>query len=606
MSIEYLQVAEEEGEEPIELPTEEDGTLLLSTLSGQFPGASGLKYRNPDSRAMRGVRLNEGRLHPPPDEGWGNQVFYCVFPKENKRKSDDTIENSTAKTKRMETKLRCTDLIVLGLPWKTTEQNLREYFESFGEVLMAQVKKDTKTGQSKGFGFIRFASYESQLRVLGQRHMIDGRWCDVKVPNSKEGMIQQVPCKVFVGRCTEDMTADDLRDYFSKYGEVTDVFIPKPFRAFSFVTFLEPDVAQSLCGEDHIIKGVSVHVSNAAPKTESRNSQQHHMNQPSMSNHYGGQMGGYGGNHQGGGNTATASNQPGGYGGHHPGSGAAAHHNIGGLHHVPTGGLGVGTTGGHNMGAGMYGSMQHHTGNLSHHQGNVGGMGTQRGTLPGMLTGTRGSDQIYGSTSRYNNGAWNVSQRGNLDMPNLQALGITSGIASNQSGGQGNNPPSNSQSGVGNQGVGGSNQGGQPNAGNPTGAAAPLNMGPLNLGALPMSPALVAAALNQAGWGLISNLQPTSGHGQGQESFNQGFASQNANQPPQNASQQNFLGWMSQTAAGNTGVPQEISGGTQQTSSTQWGAPPQQNPTQQTTVQQRVNASQQAASVPQNLPQRPM
>lgn len=45
MSIEYLQVAEEEGEEPIELPTEEDGTLLLSTLSGQFPGASGLKYR---------------------------------------------------------------------------------------------------------------------------------------------------------------------------------------------------------------------------------------------------------------------------------------------------------------------------------------------------------------------------------------------------------------------------------------------------------------------------------------------------------------------------------------------------------------------------------
>ncbi|XP_029663603.1 splicing factor-like protein 1 isoform X1 [Formica exsecta] len=85
----------------------------------------------------------------------------------------------------METKLRCTDLIVLGLPWKTTEQNLREYFETFGEVLMAQVKKDAKSGQSKGFGFIRFGSYESQLRCLAQRHMIDGRWCDVKVPNSK-------------------------------------------------------------------------------------------------------------------------------------------------------------------------------------------------------------------------------------------------------------------------------------------------------------------------------------------------------------------------------------------------------------------------------------
>lgn len=76
----YLQVSEEEGEEPIELPSEEDGTLLLSTLSAQFPGSSGLKYRNPESRTMRGVRLADGRLHPP-ENGWGNNVYFCVFPK---------------------------------------------------------------------------------------------------------------------------------------------------------------------------------------------------------------------------------------------------------------------------------------------------------------------------------------------------------------------------------------------------------------------------------------------------------------------------------------------------------------------------------------------
>ncbi|KZC11380.1 PREDICTED: uncharacterized protein LOC107189508 isoform X1 [Dufourea novaeangliae] len=180
----YIQVAEDESDEPIELPTEDDSTLLLTTVTAQFPGTCGLKYRNPESRTMRGIRLVDGRLHPP-ENGWGKAVYFCVFPKENKRKSDDNLENSTAKTKRMETKLRCTDLIVLGLPWKTTEQNLREYFETFGEVLMAQVKKDAKSGQSKGFGFIRFGSYESQLRCLAQRHMIDGRWCDVKVPNSK-------------------------------------------------------------------------------------------------------------------------------------------------------------------------------------------------------------------------------------------------------------------------------------------------------------------------------------------------------------------------------------------------------------------------------------
>lgn len=61
--------------------------------------------------------------------------------------------------------------------------------------------------------------------------------------------------KLFVGRLTEDVTAEDLRTYFSKFDEVTDVFVPKPFRGFAFVTMVHPDVAGKLIDEDHIIKG---------------------------------------------------------------------------------------------------------------------------------------------------------------------------------------------------------------------------------------------------------------------------------------------------------------------------------------------------------------
>ena len=78
--MEFIEVAEDEGDEPIELPTEEDGTLLLSTLQAQFPGSCGLKYRNPDNQTIRGIRLNEGRLHPPADR-WGSFGYFCVFPK---------------------------------------------------------------------------------------------------------------------------------------------------------------------------------------------------------------------------------------------------------------------------------------------------------------------------------------------------------------------------------------------------------------------------------------------------------------------------------------------------------------------------------------------
>ena len=96
---------------------------------------------------------------------------------------DETDASSAVKVKRAVQKT--SDLIVLGLPWKTTEQDLKDYFSTFGEVLMVQVKKDIKTGHSKGFGFVRFTEYETQVKVMSQRHMIDGRWCDCKLPNSK-------------------------------------------------------------------------------------------------------------------------------------------------------------------------------------------------------------------------------------------------------------------------------------------------------------------------------------------------------------------------------------------------------------------------------------
>ena len=48
--------------------------------------------------------------------------------------------------------------------------------------------------------------------------------------------------KIFVGRLSESISSKDLNEYFSKYGQVIDVYIPKPFRAFGFVTFAEGDI----------------------------------------------------------------------------------------------------------------------------------------------------------------------------------------------------------------------------------------------------------------------------------------------------------------------------------------------------------------------------
>lgn len=78
---EYVLVSDEEYGEAVELPLEDNGTLLLSTLTAQFPGASGLKFRT-ENNVVRGVRLADGRFHVPDNE-WGKTPYYCVFPKGN-------------------------------------------------------------------------------------------------------------------------------------------------------------------------------------------------------------------------------------------------------------------------------------------------------------------------------------------------------------------------------------------------------------------------------------------------------------------------------------------------------------------------------------------
>jgi RNA recognition motif-containing protein len=109
---------------------------------------------------------------------------------------------------------------------------------SYGPLAMVQLKKK-ESGQSKGFAFIKFKDLEVQEKVLLTRHMIKERWCDVKVPESQElkNAKDNASCKIFVARLSECITQDDIKGHFEKFGPVTDVYIPKPFRAFAFVTF---------------------------------------------------------------------------------------------------------------------------------------------------------------------------------------------------------------------------------------------------------------------------------------------------------------------------------------------------------------------------------
>ncbi|MBA0715790.1 hypothetical protein Golax_014673 [Gossypium laxum] len=76
--------------------------------------------------------------------------------------------------------------------------------------------------------------------------------------------------KIFVGRLPQEATADDLRQYFGRFGRVIDVYVPKDpkrsgHRGFGFVTFAEDGVADRVSRRSHEICGQQVAIDSATP-----------------------------------------------------------------------------------------------------------------------------------------------------------------------------------------------------------------------------------------------------------------------------------------------------------------------------------------------------
>ncbi|XP_050439231.1 TAR DNA-binding protein 43-like [Adelges cooleyi] len=262
--------------EIVDLPLEEDGTLLLSTLQAQYPDACGLKYVAPDNGRTRALRLANDKLHPPNEEGWGDIVYFCSFNKDNgqKRKLDEEIESDVErapKEQKSEAKSKAwknRDLLVLGLAWQTTDEDLESYFSTYGEMRLAQVKK-TADGRSRGFGFIRFKERESQVRAMLDSHVINGRRCELKFPNMKDPIVNEEK-RIFIEKLTESITQEDLEEYFKQFGDIVEVCIPRPFKNIGYVSFAKSDDALTTLDQVHIIKDVRLGVSIALPRGSAR------------------------------------------------------------------------------------------------------------------------------------------------------------------------------------------------------------------------------------------------------------------------------------------------------------------------------------------------
>ncbi|OQX75656.1 MAG: RNA-binding protein [Bacteroidetes bacterium 4484_276] len=79
------------------------------------------------------------------------------------------------------------NIFVANLNFKVQEEDLRETFETYGEVDSARIITDRNTGRSKGFGFVEMPNSDDASRAieeLNDREM-EGRNLVVKVAEER-------------------------------------------------------------------------------------------------------------------------------------------------------------------------------------------------------------------------------------------------------------------------------------------------------------------------------------------------------------------------------------------------------------------------------------
>jgi len=155
-------------------------------------------------------------------------------------------------------------IFIGGLTRNMSEKEVRDYFKTFGEVVMVDIKMDPVTQQTRGFGFVQFIAPKTADVVLSQNdHYIGNKKIDVKRVAKK---VNPLKSRIFIGGLTQDITEADIRTYFSQYGHITE--FQQPFdktknirKGYCFLTFDDAEhVNLALANPKQVIKGKEVDV----------------------------------------------------------------------------------------------------------------------------------------------------------------------------------------------------------------------------------------------------------------------------------------------------------------------------------------------------------
>jgi nucleolin len=185
-------------------------------------------------------------------------------------------------------------LYVGNISFDSTEDDIKDFFKSFGTVYDCFMPTWADSGKPRGFAFISMDPAEAEIAVLNTDGTdFNGRTVTVSkamakkekeerremgAPGSRSGAARKDVTKIYVGNLSFDSTEDTIRQLFEEYGEVSNVYVPMDYdydrnRGFAFVT-MEASTAERAIGEADGLEldGRTIRV-NAAQEKERRSSE---------------------------------------------------------------------------------------------------------------------------------------------------------------------------------------------------------------------------------------------------------------------------------------------------------------------------------------------
>ncbi|QQP57977.1 RNA-binding protein squid [Caligus rogercresseyi] len=192
-------------------------------------------------------------------------------------KGEESTTTTTSSGEQMDTSSSMTEmandeddrkLFVGGLPQDAKDSDIKEHFQTFGEIESINIKTDPQTGRSRGFAFVVFKALEVWRRPSPQST------ASSQESGREEGQAKQG--KIYVGKLKAEISDEDIKAHFSQYGPVANV--EQPFdktknerKNFCFITFEKEEPAKRLLKEGTVtLKGSELEIKKVTPKPDIR------------------------------------------------------------------------------------------------------------------------------------------------------------------------------------------------------------------------------------------------------------------------------------------------------------------------------------------------